>query len=309
MNITTDASGYYHGNIEELRGRNDPEAVKIAAKEMETLFAYELIKAMRETTGKTSKNDLGGDTYSTMFDMELARLFAERGIGLREMLLKGMNRIIEKSGTRNQEAEISSSPAGNAISPPLPNFGESMVKSGIERTETEEKGEEGGVEKREYETGNGDPGMAKSGQKDDFPARGLNPLPFMPVGGRISSPFGMRRHPIFGDNRFHYGVDIAASSGTSVYPIKKGKVTFSGERSGYGKMVIIRHEDGLVSKYAHNKANLVKEGDEVDTNTVIAQVGSTGISTGPHLHFEISYHGEHIDPMKLAAKGEIKEIL
>jgi Rod binding domain-containing protein len=102
MNDLQDLSRYYHGNLEALKGRKDPEAVKVVAKEMETLFAYELIKAMRETTDTMSKGGFGGDAYMSIFDMELARLFAERGLGLQEMLLKGMNRIIEKSGTGKQ---------------------------------------------------------------------------------------------------------------------------------------------------------------------------------------------------------------
>lgn len=95
MHIPQNISQYYHGNIEELKGRKDPEAIKAVAKEMETLFAYELIKAMRKTTNTESKDGLGRDTYMSIFDMELARLFAERGLGLQDTLLKGMNRLVE----------------------------------------------------------------------------------------------------------------------------------------------------------------------------------------------------------------------
>jgi|WetSurMetagenome_2_1015567.scaffolds.fasta_scaffold566164_2 Rod binding domain-containing protein len=98
MKDLTDVSRYYNGNIEELRGRKDPEAVKIVAKEMERLFAYEMIKAMRETTDVSSKKDLGGSAYTSMFDMELAKLFSERGLGLQDILLQGLNRIAAKSG-------------------------------------------------------------------------------------------------------------------------------------------------------------------------------------------------------------------
>jgi murein DD-endopeptidase MepM/ murein hydrolase activator NlpD len=125
----------------------------------------------------------------------------------------------------------------------------------------------------------------------------------MPVHGVISSHFGMRRHPIYGDDRFHAGVDIAAPVGTEVHPIRKGKVVFSGEQSGYGNVVIIEHSDGLISKYAHNKTNLVKEGEQVDTNTIIAHVGHTGNSTGPHLHLEIHNREGFVDPVRLLASG------
>ncbi|MEW6417042.1 MAG: rod-binding protein [Nitrospirota bacterium] len=87
----------YHRNIEEYRGRNDPEAIKAVTKEMEALFAYELIKAMRKTTNTESEDGLGRDTYMSLFDMELARLFAERGFGLQDTLLKGISRLVEKT--------------------------------------------------------------------------------------------------------------------------------------------------------------------------------------------------------------------
>jgi Rod binding domain-containing protein len=103
MNTLNEVSRYYNGNIEELRGRKDPEAVKIVAREMERLFSYEMIKAMRETTGISSKNDLGGSTYMSMFDMELAKLFSERGLGLQDMLLQGLNRIADKSGNQDKD--------------------------------------------------------------------------------------------------------------------------------------------------------------------------------------------------------------
>jgi Rod binding domain-containing protein len=106
MNGLNDVSRDYKGNIEELRGRKDPEAVKIVAKEMERLFSYEMIKAMRETT-VSSKNDLGGSTYMSMFDMELAKLFSERGLGLQDILLQGLNRISDKSGNKDQDAALS----------------------------------------------------------------------------------------------------------------------------------------------------------------------------------------------------------
>jgi Rod binding domain-containing protein len=108
VHISQDISQYYGRNIEELRGRNDPEAIKTVTKEMEALFAYELIKEMRKTTNTESEDGMGRDTYMSLFDMELARLFAERGLGLQDMLLKGMNRLVEKTGGINQKSGIKS---------------------------------------------------------------------------------------------------------------------------------------------------------------------------------------------------------
>lgn len=97
-NLPQIPSGHIN-SIESFKGRNDPEAVKAAAKEMESLFAYELIKAMRKTVGESSKNGLGGEIYTSMFDMELAKLFAEKGLGIKEMLLRNLDkeRYIQQS--------------------------------------------------------------------------------------------------------------------------------------------------------------------------------------------------------------------
>jgi murein DD-endopeptidase MepM/ murein hydrolase activator NlpD len=121
---------------------------------------------------------------------------------------------------------------------------------------------------------------------------------------RISSDFGPRKDPIRGDRKFHHGLDIPAPVGTGIHPVKKGTVRFSGEQEGYGNVVIIDHDDGFVSKYAHNAANLVSTGDPVGPETIIATVGSTGRSTGPHVHFEVAYQGKTVDPRVLLAQAE-----
>jgi len=108
----------------------------------------------------------------------------------------------------------------------------------------------------------------------------------LPVRGTITSLVGMRHDPIDGLLRHHNGVDIAVPEGTPVKPVASGVVTFSGVRSGYGNMVIITHDDSMVTLYAHNSVCIVKEGERVEAGSTIALSGSTGRSTGPHLHFE-----------------------
>lgn len=108
----------------------------------------------------------------------------------------------------------------------------------------------------------------------------------LPVSGRITSPLGLRHDPIDGVVRDHKGVDIATPEGTPVRPVAAGIVTFSGYRSGYGNTVIVRHDDGTITLYAHNSTNLKHEGEPVDRSSTIAFSGSTGRTTGPHLHFE-----------------------
>jgi murein DD-endopeptidase MepM/ murein hydrolase activator NlpD len=234
----------FYGNykIEELKKRNDPDAIKDIAKEMESLFAYELIKAMRKTTS-LSKGSLGQDIYMSMFDLEIARLFVERGLGLQDLIMKNLQKYDNYQPESEDKARLTED---------ISSF--ENIPTGL------------------------------------------------PVSGLISSHYGMRKHPIYGDMRFHSGIDIAAEEGTPVFSVMKGRVIFSGEMAGYGNTIIIDHMNGYKTLYAHNKINLVKEGDEVNPGMIIAEVGSSGNSTGPHLHFEVRYNDKNMDPAIFLAK-------
>ncbi|MGG7178674.1 murein hydrolase activator EnvC family protein [Clostridium paraputrificum] len=118
-----------------------------------------------------------------------------------------------------------------------------------------------------------------------------------PASGPISSKYGKRVHPITGANGFHTGIDIAAGSGAPIVASKSGTVAFSGVQSGYGNVVIIDHGGGVQTLYAHASALFVSKGQKVSRGQKIAAVGSTGNSTGPHLHFEVRINGKHTDPM------------
>ena len=108
----------------------------------------------------------------------------------------------------------------------------------------------------------------------------------LPIQGIITSQAGLRTDPFDGKLKHHNGLDIAAPSGTPVKPVAPGTVIFSGWKSGYGNTVILDHADGMKTVYAHHSSNNVSVGTMVDLNSVIALTGSTGRSTGPHLHFE-----------------------
>lgn len=118
----------------------------------------------------------------------------------------------------------------------------------------------------------------------------------LPIQGRITSPTGLRSDPFDGKLKHHNGLDIAAPTGTPVKPVAPGTVIFSGWKKGYGNTVILDHHDGMVTIYAHHASNNVSVGEPVDPGTVIALSGSTGRSTGPHLHFEAWRDGSNITP-------------
>ena len=132
---------------------------------------------------------------------------------------------------------------------------------------------------------------------------------------RISSKFNPKRmHPVLHKVRGHFGVDYAAPTGTPVWAAAAGKIISRGYSGGPGNMVVIKHDDGLVTKYMHLSkfAKNQKVGQRVEAKTVIGFVGSTGLSTGPHLHFGVTKNGKHVDPLTLAptrGRGVPKEDL
>lgn len=124
----------------------------------------------------------------------------------------------------------------------------------------------------------------------------ITPLGF-PIQGNITSSFGNRINPINGKgSEFHSGMDIKAEHGTLVKSTADGKVIFAGYKVGYGNLVIIRHGENFKTLYGHLSKILVKEGENVKAETFIGKVGSTGRSTGPHLHYEIHSNGKKINP-------------
>ena len=118
-----------------------------------------------------------------------------------------------------------------------------------------------------------------------------------PSSYRVTSPFGKRYHPIYHTYRMHTGIDIGAKYGTNIVAADGGTVITSTYSSSYGNYVVISHGNGITTLYAHMSARLVKVGNSVSQGEVIGRIGSTGASTGPHLHFEISINGSRVDPL------------
>jgi murein DD-endopeptidase MepM/ murein hydrolase activator NlpD len=124
--------------------------------------------------------------------------------------------------------------------------------------------------------------------------------------GFISSYFGERSDPFDGREAFHKGVDFAGSAGQPVVAVAAGVVTWAGERSGYGRLVEINHGDGYVTRYGHNERTLVNVGQTVKRGESVALMGSTGRSTGPHVHFEVLRNGRQVNPLSFVAAAEAR---
>lgn len=257
-----------YSNIEAPKGlsRDSQKELKRAVADFESLFINQMFKSMRETIGKSELFHGGKaeDIYTSMLDTELSKNMAQAGgIGLADMLLRQLSDIESSGQEPGPEA---------GVEPVVPQKAE--IKPELVKT---------------MPTVAAEP-VREEPEKFSFPLKELK---------RISSGFGDRTDPITGHTRFHHGMDIAANQGTPVYPASSGKVVFSGKKGGYGNMVEILHDDGLVTRYGHNAENTVKEGDIVNPSQPIAYVGSTGRSTGPHLHFEVLRNGKALDPESL----------
>lgn len=128
-----------------------------------------------------------------------------------------------------------------------------------------------------------------------------NPLHPSQNSSSISSPFGIRISPFTGEHEQHDGLDIPSKTGSDILATGDGKVTYAGYAPGYGNLIEIDHGQGYTTRYGHAQTLLVKTGDPIKQSQKIATVGSSGRSTGPHLHFEASYLGKPFDPMLLLA--------
>ena len=237
-----------------------------AAQDFEAMFINLVLKEMRpdEEEDGLFGSSTAGNIYREMFDTELSKTMSGSGqLGLAEMI----ERQVAQSLGIELEDGVETIP-GQVLNRAIPEPLRRSVARAYEAVE-----------------------QTAARTAADF----AKPL----FGGRVSSEFGLREDPIDGRGRQHKGVDIAAPEGTPVKASADGKVSFSGWQPGYGNMVIIEHAGGYETRYAHNSDNLVRKGEVVKQGQVVASVGSTGRSTGSHLHFEVRREGAAVDPFGL----------
>lgn len=280
--------------------RGELEARRVA-EEFEGIFMAQLTAPLGPSEEASEEDDMfrsdATDMYQRLFSEQMAGAMAKSGgIGLADVVMsqlrpktnsstqfspsvtkaldavRSINRPNASASANSIELSPASGLAPESISPTNESFGATRPRRVVPLQEI---------------------------QLSEEPLRLSEPTALqMPLEGRISSRFGSRRDPVNGHQRFHHGVDIAASKGSAIGAMSEGTVVFAGTQGGYGKTVVIEHADGRQSRYAHAERLLVTKGEAVHAGQTIATVGSTGRSTGAHLHLEVSEHGRRVDPLR-----------
>jgi murein DD-endopeptidase MepM/ murein hydrolase activator NlpD len=239
------------------------DQAKTAAKQLEAFFLRQLLAEARPQGGGGIDGGFAGDTFKQMLDEALAdKMSNAGGFGMASMFQSQLDPSA-KSSELSQFSQNVGHAHGAELAPGLHG-------------------------PRPFSTL---PDPTNLG-----PELGGAPRFAMPVAGRATSGYGERIDPIHRTHSMHNGFDFAAKSGTQVGAASGGEVVHAGPAGTYGNLVTIRHADGFETRYAHLSEVHVKKGDRVETGADIGAVGSTGHSTGPHLHFEIRKEGKALDP-------------
>lgn len=246
------------------------------AAQFESMLMLEMIKQMRRSMldEPAGGEGLGADTFSSTIDTELSRHLSHGGgMGLQSELLRAWDRQRGSTEATPEVFPVALRPTAAPVAVPAP--------ASVSRP-TE--------------------GSAPTDGDVDDASLSLD------MDARVSSQFGWRRDPFVGRSRFHGGIDLAAGYGTEVPAAAEGTVVTAGEQGGYGLTVVVRHPGGYQTRYAHLSSLEVRAGDAIEKGAVLGRVGSTGRSTAPHLHFEVTQGGQRIDPDRFVRNltGDIK---
>lgn len=246
--------------VQGVSGAKQKAELKKVSQEFEAVFIAHLLKVMRETIEESGllEGGFGKSTYTELFDQEVSLSLARRGaLGISNLLYKNLSE--KNNNTEKQKSD--QTPDGDAT-------GSSAISSNPSPKASNAH-------------------TASEEEISDFQ---------LPVHAHISSAFGMRKDPFSHQAKFHKGLDLSAPEGMNVVPALAGTVVFAGYMNGYGNTVVVQHSGELQTRYGHMGSIAVRVGDTVDSQNTLGTVGSTGRSTGPHLHFEVIRNGLAVDP-------------
>lgn len=297
-----------------LAGGGDAKEAKLrkACQGFESVFISKLFAQMRATVPKDGiLHGQYEDQYYSMFDKAMCDKMAENGgIGLADMMYRQLKSRVLGGGEKTETGDVlpANRPVGHGgtgiasdrLPMPaqgLPRGGRSVPAQNLSASVTAALARPGtGLLAPSHEPAEG------SGQISDAMAATQAAQPMAaPTTGSISSEYGWRSDPFKGKQAWHAGMDIAAAEGDAVAACWDGKVVYAGQKGGYGNVVEVEHPGGWKSVYGHLRSYGVQVGDTVAAGGKIAEVGSTGRSTGPHLHFELRRGSEAVDPHSLLA--------
>jgi peptidoglycan hydrolase FlgJ len=301
----------------------DREKLVKMAREFEGMLLLQMVRQMRQSMLMDEEEDsgLGNATMTDTFDVEFANYLAKQGgIGLSRTI----EQQIEKSeqskaaaaalkGLETQPAAkpLEAAPKSFGLEPPSllplsPRRGVSILPASPSEASVTRHGRGGAAANaasasealhREQVEGHA---SALHSEIPPFLGEGGEGL-VLPLDSSTSSAFGWRSDPFRGGRKFHNGVDLRAAYGTEVPTAAPGKVTFAGERGAYGLLVVVEHPNGVETRYAHLSSTAVQPGDSVAAGQTIGRVGSSGRSTGPHLHFEVLLDGKRVNPEQITS--------
>jgi murein DD-endopeptidase MepM/ murein hydrolase activator NlpD len=250
------------------------EQARTAGKQLEAFFLRQLLSETRPRGGGELDGGFAGDTFKQMLDEAIAdKMSAAGGIGMAKMFAKQLGGADEVTGPHPPAPAAATAILGHSPAA-LPSTHAAPVATAVLTTAPA-------------------PGVAQD------PDLAGAPRFVLPVAGRPSSGYGMRTDPIRGGSVNHPGFDLAAATGTEVAAAARGTVVHAGPAGTYGNLVTLRHDNGFETRYAHLSEVDVKVGDLVEAGAELGKVGTTGYSTGPHLHFEVRHDGQAIDPVPL----------
>ena len=285
--VTTDptAAGFAVNAPRALGAKPTPaaERAKVAelAQQFEAMLMNQMVQQMRKSLLNEDESEGSGFGASTMretFDTEFSGYLARAGgVGFGEFMTRTLDdRASAEAAAVAARSDVTSLAATSTAMHALPGAAAAM-----------------GVALPTAPV----PVTGRSTDNTDVPASVE-----LPLGNGVSSKFGWRSDPFTGASKFHRGVDLRATYGTEVPAAAGGTVVFAGERGTYGNLVVMRHANGVETRYAHLSALEVKEGETVEAGAAIGRVGSTGRSVAPHLHFEVLVNGERVDPAEWAGR-------